>query len=105
VWPVAYSWTVLFYFDENRWIYVICYFVYRSNCFTTVIGYELWQRYFISFLSYDKHILWVYFCCYILTASVGKSAGGSKMVSASVMEADNMFQGFSYVPPAEDAFS
>lgn len=27
------------------------------------------------------------------------------MVSASVMEADNMFQGFSYVPPAEDAFS
>ena len=38
-------------------------------------------------------------------ASVGKSAGGSKMVSASVMEADNMFQGFSYVPPAEDAFS
>ncbi|XP_052088416.1 serine/threonine-protein kinase Sgk1-like isoform X2 [Mytilus californianus] len=38
-------------------------------------------------------------------ASVGKSAGGGKMVSASVMEADNMFQGFSYVPPAEDAFS
>ncbi|CAG2191168.1 SGK3 [Mytilus edulis] len=37
--------------------------------------------------------------------SVGKSAGGGKMVSASVMEADNMFQGFSYVPPAEDAFS
>jgi hypothetical protein len=52
-------------------------------------------------LSYDKHI----FVYYILTASVGKSAGGSKMVSASVMEADNMFQGFSYVPPAEDAFS
>jgi len=37
-------------------------------------------------------------------ASVGKSTGGSKLVSASVMEADGMFQGFSYVPPAEDAF-
>ncbi|KAL4236357.1 Serine/threonine-protein kinase Sgk1 [Mactra antiquata] len=38
-------------------------------------------------------------------ASVGKSPGLNKMVSASVMEADCMFQGFSYVPPAEDAFS
>lgn len=38
-------------------------------------------------------------------ASVGKSMGSCKLVSASVMEADNMFQGFSYVPPAEDAFS
>ncbi|XP_062589666.1 serine/threonine-protein kinase Sgk1-like isoform X2 [Saccostrea cucullata] len=38
-------------------------------------------------------------------ASVGKSVGSCKLVSASVMEADNMFQGFSYVPPAEDAFS
>ena len=46
-----------------------------------------------------------YFFVLFFTASVGKSAGGSKMVSASVMEADNMFQGFSYVPPAEDAFS
>lgn len=66
-------------------------------------------------MCYDKDVLlvfWVminifyeYFFFYIFTASVGKSAGGSKMVSASVMEADNMFQGFSYVPPAEDAFS
>lgn len=38
-------------------------------------------------------------------ASVGKSPGLNKLVSASVMEADGMFQGFSYVPPAEDAFS
>ncbi|XP_060069915.1 serine/threonine-protein kinase Sgk1-like [Ylistrum balloti] len=38
-------------------------------------------------------------------ASVGKSMGTSKLVSASVMEADSMFQGFSYVPPAEDAFT
>ncbi|KAJ8306134.1 hypothetical protein KUTeg_016679, partial [Tegillarca granosa] len=38
-------------------------------------------------------------------ASVGKSAGCYKTVSASVMEADGMFQGFSYVPPSEDAFS
>ncbi|KAK3596784.1 hypothetical protein CHS0354_038786, partial [Potamilus streckersoni] len=38
-------------------------------------------------------------------ASVGKSASGNKMVSASVIEADGMFQGFTYVPPAEDAFS
>ncbi|PVD23395.1 hypothetical protein C0Q70_16664 [Pomacea canaliculata] len=38
-------------------------------------------------------------------ASVGKSVGSSyKLVSASVMEADGVFEGFSYVPPAEDAF-
>ena len=38
-------------------------------------------------------------------ASVGRSAtNGSKLVSASVMEADAVFEGFSYVPPAEDAF-
>lgn len=47
--------------------------------------------------------------CLILSfsvpASLGKSAGAGKMVSASVMEADSMFLGFSYVPPAEDAFS
>lgn len=41
----------------------------------------------------------------VFSASVGKSPGLNKMVSASVMEADGMFQGFSYVPPAEDAFS
>lgn len=38
-------------------------------------------------------------------ASVGKSPAINKLVSASVMDADGMFQGFSYVPPAEDAFS
>ncbi|GFO10851.1 serine/threonine-protein kinase sgk1-like [Plakobranchus ocellatus] len=37
-------------------------------------------------------------------ASVGRSAGNSKLVSASVMEADAVFEGFSYVPPSEDAF-
>ncbi|XP_076439808.1 serine/threonine-protein kinase Sgk2-like isoform X2 [Babylonia areolata] len=39
-------------------------------------------------------------------ASVGRSGGCSsgKLVSASVMEADAVFDGFSYVPPAEDAF-
>lgn len=37
-------------------------------------------------------------------ASVGKSAG-SQVVSASVQEADNVFEGFSYVPSSEDAFS
>ena len=38
-------------------------------------------------------------------ASVGRSGGSScKLVSASVMEADAVFEGFSYVPPAEDAF-
>ncbi|ELU03722.1 hypothetical protein CAPTEDRAFT_172316 [Capitella teleta] len=36
-------------------------------------------------------------------ASVGKSAtGGGKLISASVIEADNAFQGFSYVPPADE---
>ena len=39
-----------------------------------------------------------------LVASVGKSVG-SHVVSASVQEADNAFEGFSYVPPSEDAFS
>ncbi|XP_041358653.1 serine/threonine-protein kinase Sgk1-like isoform X2 [Gigantopelta aegis] len=37
-------------------------------------------------------------------ASVGRSVGSCKMVSASVVEADGVFEGFSYVPPAEDAF-
>ncbi|XP_050403575.1 serine/threonine-protein kinase Sgk1 isoform X2 [Patella vulgata] len=37
-------------------------------------------------------------------ASIGKY-GSCKMVSASVVEADGVFEGFSYVPPAEDAFS
>lgn len=38
-------------------------------------------------------------------ASVGRSGGSSyRLVSASVMEADGVFEGFSYVPPAEDAF-
>ncbi|XP_070194139.1 serine/threonine-protein kinase Sgk1-like [Littorina saxatilis] len=38
-------------------------------------------------------------------ASVGRSGSSScKLVSASVMEADAVFDGFSYVPPAEDAF-
>jgi hypothetical protein len=41
------------------------------------------------------------FCC--VAASVGKSAtGGGKLISASVIEADNAFQGFSYVPPADE---
>lgn len=35
-------------------------------------------------------------------ASVARS--GDILVSASVQEADNAFEGFSYVPPAEDAF-
>ncbi|KAK0069706.1 serine/threonine-protein kinase Sgk2-like isoform X3 [Biomphalaria pfeifferi] len=38
-------------------------------------------------------------------ASVGRSGGqSSKLVSASVMEADGVFEGFSYAPPSEDAF-
>ena len=38
-------------------------------------------------------------------ASVGRSGSSvGKLVSASVMEADAVFDGFSYVPPAEDAF-
>ncbi|XP_059149487.1 serine/threonine-protein kinase Sgk1-like isoform X1 [Physella acuta] len=38
-------------------------------------------------------------------ASIGRSGGqGSRLVSASVMEADGVFEGFSYVPPSEDAF-
>nr|KAG5700781.1 hypothetical protein BaRGS_034984 [Batillaria attramentaria] len=38
-------------------------------------------------------------------ASVGRSGGSSyRLVSASVMEADGVFEGFSYVPPSEDAF-
>ena len=40
-----------------------------------------------------------------IPASVGRSPAINKLVSASVMDADGMFQGFSYVPPAEDAFS
>ena len=37
-------------------------------------------------------------------ASVGRSGGNSsRLVSASVMEADGVFEGFSYVPPAVDA--
>ncbi|ESP05450.1 hypothetical protein LOTGIDRAFT_181288 [Lottia gigantea] len=36
-------------------------------------------------------------------ASIGKY-GSCKMVSASVVEADGVFEGFSYVPPSEDAF-
>lgn len=44
-------------------------------------------------------------CIYFLTASIGRSGGqGSRLVSASVMEADGVFEGFSYVPPSEDAF-
>ncbi|XP_071119571.1 serine/threonine-protein kinase Sgk1-like [Haliotis cracherodii] len=39
-----------------------------------------------------------------ISASIGRSAGSCKLVSASVMEADGVFEGFSYVPPAEDAF-
>lgn len=38
-------------------------------------------------------------------ASVGKSVDSDRMVSASVQDADHVFQGFSYVPPMEDAFS
>merc|ERR1719422_2678548 len=38
-------------------------------------------------------------------ASVGRSGpNSSRLVSASVMEADGVFEGFSYVPPASDAF-
>ncbi|XP_064625449.1 serine/threonine-protein kinase Sgk1-like [Lineus longissimus] len=37
-------------------------------------------------------------------ASVGKTVDSNKMVSASVLEADDAFEGFSYVPPSEDAF-
>ena len=40
-----------------------------------------------------------------VAASVGKSVGsGALNVSASVQEADHVWDGFSYVPPAEDAF-
>lgn len=40
----------------------------------------------------------------LFAASVGKSGGSCKLVSASVMDADHVFEGFSYVPPSEDAF-
>ena len=38
-------------------------------------------------------------------ASVSYSNNSTcRLVSASVMEADSVFSGFSYVPPSEDAF-
>ncbi|GAB1610044.1 serine/threonine-protein kinase Sgk1-like isoform X4 [Argonauta hians] len=40
-----------------------------------------------------------------IPGSVGKSAEGTKLISASVREADGVFEGFSYVPPSEDAFN
>lgn len=37
-------------------------------------------------------------------ASVGKSATMNNNISASVIEADHAFEGFSYVPPADESF-
>lgn len=56
--------------------------------------FNFWDQWHLSMIALKSFL-----------ASVGKSMGSCKLVSASVMEADNMFQGFSYVPPAEDAFS
>ena len=39
---------------------------------------------------------------FIFSASVGRSVGHG--VTASVQEADNVFDGFSYVPPVDENF-